>query len=88
VGFDPGVELVADRAQIQIVFEGFESGFHFGELDVKVPKFGGLGLWHIGSQQVAAFPARGQFLPPKLIKSQLPVKFASQPTRTPLPGSV
>jgi hypothetical protein len=35
VGFDPGVELVVDRAPDQIVFEGFERSFDFRELDVK-----------------------------------------------------
>ncbi len=50
---------MVDRAQVEIVFEGFESGFNFREADVKVPKIGGLCLWPIGSQQVAAFPATG-----------------------------
>jgi len=42
VGFDPGVELMVDRPEVEIVLEGAERGFHFRELDVEVPGVGGL----------------------------------------------
>ena len=57
MGFDPLLQLVVDRAQRQIVLEVFESGFHFRQLDVKLPQlFGRSSAGNVGAQQVAAFP--------------------------------
>ena len=39
VGFDPMLQLMVDGAQGQVVFEVFEGGFHFGQLNVKLPQF-------------------------------------------------
>jgi len=55
VGFDAVFELVVDGAQVQIVFEGAEGGFDFGEMDVEVPEVGGFASAEVAAQQVAAF---------------------------------
>ena len=41
VRFDPMFQLVMNRAQRQVVLEVFERGFHFGQLNVKLPQLGG-----------------------------------------------
>ena len=49
-----------NRAQRQIVFEVFEGGFHFSQLNVKLPQFlGGSPARDVGPQKIASFPFAG-----------------------------
>lgn len=57
VGFDSVLELMKDGTQSQIVFEGFEGGLNFHQLDVKLPELGGIPSAKIGVQKVTAFAA-------------------------------
>ena len=51
------LQLVVDRPQRQIVLEAFEGGFHFRQLNVKLPQlFGRTSGGDVAAQQIAAFP--------------------------------
>jgi hypothetical protein len=55
VRLDALLDLVVDRAQVQIVLHGLEGGLDFDELDVEPPQFGRVFAGEIGAQQIAAF---------------------------------
>src|SRR5882672_11317439 len=59
VRFDAVLELVVDRAELQIVLEIFECGLDLDELDIELPQMGRLSVAQIGAQQIATLaPAR------------------------------
>src|ERR1700745_778731 len=49
------LELIVDRAKLQIVLHGLEGGLDLDELDVEPPKLGRVFAGEIGAQQIAAF---------------------------------
>jgi hypothetical protein len=50
VRFDAGLELVVDRAQLEIVFQIFERRLDLGELDVELPELIGIAPAQIGTK--------------------------------------
>ncbi len=50
VRLDPMFQLVKNRPQTQIVFEIFERRFHLGQLNIKLPQFGGVLALQIAAQ--------------------------------------
>src|SRR5580693_4379449 len=52
---DAVLELMMDRAQVQIVFHSLEGGLDLDELDVEPPQLRRLPPGEIGAQQIAAF---------------------------------
>jgi hypothetical protein len=52
VGFDPVFQLMVNRTESQLAFQGFERGFDLGQLHVSVPQHGRILGHQIGSQQV------------------------------------
>src|SRR5208282_487788 len=55
VRLDAVLELVVDRAQVQIVLHGLEGGLDLDELDVEPPQLGRVFAGEIGAQQIATF---------------------------------
>src|ERR1700732_5479846 len=55
VRLDAVLELVVDRAQVQIVLHGLEGGLDLDELDVEPPQLGRVLAGEIGAQQITAF---------------------------------
>src|ERR1700687_6415316 len=55
VRLDTVLELMVDRAQVQIVLHGLEGGLDLDELDVEPPQLGRVFAGEIGAQQIAAF---------------------------------
>ena len=55
VRLDAVLELMVDRAQVQIVLHGLEGGLDLDELDVEPPQLGRGFAGEIGAQQIAAF---------------------------------
>src|SRR5271157_2091290 len=53
---DAVLELMMDRAQVQIVLHGLEGGLDLDELDIEPPQLRRLPPGEIGAQQIAAFP--------------------------------
>jgi len=56
VRLDAVLELVVDRAQVQIVLHGLEGGLDLDELDVEPPQLGRVLAGEIGAQQITASP--------------------------------
>ncbi len=54
---DSALELVVNRPERQLPLEFLEGLFHFMKLKVKLPKFCGLGLLSVCTQQVAPLPS-------------------------------
>src|SRR5277367_202874 len=52
---DAVLELMMDRAQVQIVLHGLEGGLDLDELDIEPPQLRRLPPGEIGAQQIAAF---------------------------------
>ena len=55
VRLDALLELMVDRAQLQIVLQVLEGGLDLDELDVELPQLGRVPSAQIGAQEVAAF---------------------------------
>src|ERR1700685_4092637 len=52
---DAVLELMVDRAQLQIVLHGLEGGLDLDELDIELPQLGRIFAGEVGAQQIAAF---------------------------------
>src|ERR1700745_379091 len=53
---DSMLELMMDRAQLEIVFQVFERSLDFGQLNVELPEIGGGAVFaSCGAQQIAPF---------------------------------
>src|SRR6202158_5063282 len=58
VRLDTVLELMVDRAQVQIVLQGLEGGLDLDELDVEPPQLRRVFAAQIGAQQIAAFGSK------------------------------
>ena len=54
MGLDAALDVVPDRTDSQLAFEGTKGSFHFGKLHVLTPEGVGIHGIEIGAQQIGA----------------------------------